>query len=376
MTGTLHGRALPLRAPVLDGECLDSWLEALARRNGISVSRLLPAFGWKPPPSAVRLSLGVQQVILRRAERQAGLPPGRLDKAVLDPYLPLSPVRRDGSRYCPQCLAGPDGRWMLSWRLPWSFACTIHGILLRDDCPACGPPPRGNLSWARPPASPGPPRRPRHRAPAASRRPAGRPEAATMISRQDQHAPSKTARGTKQGTSKPAQLQPAQVRRREPGEPAQLPVTRPRHAVNDPGLIDSRDVRHPVPVRVNDLIIRAAQHAQQTRQPHPDPDLLPGLPDRRLSRRLAHIDGPAENTPAVVMAGMTDQQQPPGIIHRQHRNRRQQQQLMPDNSPQPGYMRSDTHPGNPSPPDRQAPVPCRVRKNKEQVSENNPRTNH
>jgi hypothetical protein len=148
MTGTLHGRALPLRVPVMDGECLDSWLEALARRNGISVRRLLPAFGWKPPSSAARLSLGVQPGILRRAERQAGLPAGRLDKAVLDPCLPLGPVRRDGSRYCPQCLAGQDGRWMLSWRLPWSFACTTHGVLLHDDCPACGRPPRGNLSRA------------------------------------------------------------------------------------------------------------------------------------------------------------------------------------------------------------------------------------
>jgi hypothetical protein len=43
------------------------------------------------------------------------------------------------------------------------------------------------------------------------------------------------------------------------------------------------------------------------------------------------------------MAGMTDQQQPPSIIHRQHRSSWRQQQLMPDNTPQPGYMRSDAH---------------------------------
>jgi hypothetical protein len=57
-------------------------------------------------------------------------------------------VRRDGSRYCPQCLAARDGRWMLSWRLPWTFACAAHGTVLLDDCPACGRPPRRNLSWA------------------------------------------------------------------------------------------------------------------------------------------------------------------------------------------------------------------------------------
>ena len=57
-------------------------------------------------------------------------------------------MRRDGSRYCPQCLAARNGRWMLSWRLPWSFACTVHGTVLLDDCPACGRAPRRNLSWA------------------------------------------------------------------------------------------------------------------------------------------------------------------------------------------------------------------------------------
>ena len=65
MTGDPTARALPLRAPVLDGECLDSWLEALARRNGISISVLLPAFGWKAPSSAARLSLGVALPVLR-----------------------------------------------------------------------------------------------------------------------------------------------------------------------------------------------------------------------------------------------------------------------------------------------------------------------
>lgn len=149
MTSAPNARTLPLREQPLVGECLDSWLEALARRNGISVSVLLPAFGWKAPPSAARLSLAVPPGILRRAEGQARLPAGRLDTAVLDPYLPLGPVRRDGSRrYCPQCLAASDGRWMLSWRLPWTFACTVHGTVLLDDCPACGRPPRRNLSWA------------------------------------------------------------------------------------------------------------------------------------------------------------------------------------------------------------------------------------
>jgi hypothetical protein len=64
-------------------------------------------------------------------------------------------VRRDGSRYCPQCLAGRDGRWLLAWRLPWVFACTRHRLLLCDRCPACGQPPRAYAGAAAGRTAPG-----------------------------------------------------------------------------------------------------------------------------------------------------------------------------------------------------------------------------
>ena len=91
---------------------------------------------------------GIPGQVLRRIEHQAGLPAGRLDDAVLDRYLPLGPVRRRGSRYCPSCLAERDGRWLLTWRLGWIFACTTHGVLLCDTCPACGQAPRGRAGRA------------------------------------------------------------------------------------------------------------------------------------------------------------------------------------------------------------------------------------
>ena len=43
-----------------------------------------------------------------------------------------------GSRYCPRCLAANGGRWMLTWRIPWTFACTGCQVLLADTCPDCG----------------------------------------------------------------------------------------------------------------------------------------------------------------------------------------------------------------------------------------------
>lgn len=135
-------RALPIRVPVVAGESLDSWLEALARRNGMSISRLLPALRWRVPNTPGGLVLKVPGGVLRRMERQAGLAPGRLDDAVLDRFLPLGPVRRRGTRYCPACLARPGGRWLLAWRLPWVFACTRHRMLLCDSCPGCGRVPR------------------------------------------------------------------------------------------------------------------------------------------------------------------------------------------------------------------------------------------
>jgi hypothetical protein len=145
---TSLGRMLPLRVPVAPGEPLDSWLEALARRNQTTVTTLAPALGWQFPGTPGGLVAGIPDAVLRRIEHLAGLPPGRLDAAVLDRHLPLGTVRRDGSRYCPACLADREGRWLLSWRLPWTFACTTHRLLLRDTCPGCGRLPRARTGPA------------------------------------------------------------------------------------------------------------------------------------------------------------------------------------------------------------------------------------
>ncbi|WP_398941916.1 TniQ family protein [Streptomyces sp. CFMR 7] len=44
---------------------------------------------------------------------------------------------RAGSRFCPTCLTDSGGRWQITWRLGWSFACARHHVLLADRCPAC-----------------------------------------------------------------------------------------------------------------------------------------------------------------------------------------------------------------------------------------------
>jgi TniQ len=146
-------RTLPIRMPILGGESLESWLEALARRNGLTMRQLLPAMGLTGPRIPYGLAIGIAAERLRQIERQTGLPTGRLDQAVLDRFLPLgvasSPragapeyrwqrwARGAGSRWCPRCLAKTRGRWLLGWYLNWSFVCLRHRVLLADACPRC-----------------------------------------------------------------------------------------------------------------------------------------------------------------------------------------------------------------------------------------------
>ena len=52
-------RTLPLRVPIVPGEALDSWLEALARRHQVTVGTLITALGWHMPPSPGGLVAGL-----------------------------------------------------------------------------------------------------------------------------------------------------------------------------------------------------------------------------------------------------------------------------------------------------------------------------
>ncbi|GGW90328.1 TniQ family protein [Streptomyces lomondensis] len=131
-------RVLPLRLPILPGEGVDSWLEALSRRNGMPLSAFLRVLGL-PRHSLTRpLVTDLPTASLRMLETRTGLPAGRLDQAVIGPGFPFGPRRQRRCRFCPQCLAEREGRWLLKWWLPWVFACTAHKALLHDTCPGCG----------------------------------------------------------------------------------------------------------------------------------------------------------------------------------------------------------------------------------------------
>jgi hypothetical protein len=81
VTQLLALRTLPIRVAITDGESMHSWLEAVARRHGITVRELLPALGLESPRTPYGLIRGVPAARLRSIEYQAGLPVGRLDDA-------------------------------------------------------------------------------------------------------------------------------------------------------------------------------------------------------------------------------------------------------------------------------------------------------
>lgn len=148
-------RTLPLRVEPIAGEALDSWLEALCDRMQVSWSELLRHVGLPAEPhrtygSSWLVRLTPEQIASLRAATgvaEATLHGMSLD-AIGEVFYRNSPIaaasistmlwlRARRSRFCPHCLADTGGRWLSWWRCRWAFACTKHGCLLVDLCPAC-----------------------------------------------------------------------------------------------------------------------------------------------------------------------------------------------------------------------------------------------
>lgn len=148
-------RTLPIRIVPIEGEAIDSWLEAIAHRTHTAFGDLLTAVGLSPCNATgasdwiVRLNPNEAQTI----SIATGISPDVLETMTLQHYsgraVRVKPDSRmlsrafpwgrgRGSRFCPGCLDATGGRWQLSWRLGWTFACTVHNCLLADACPRCG----------------------------------------------------------------------------------------------------------------------------------------------------------------------------------------------------------------------------------------------
>lgn len=154
-------RTLPLRVQPVEGEALDSWLEVLAARMQCAWGDLLAGVGLavgrnRSDTAGWLAALTDQQ--LQSLSFATGQRPGVIGAMVFShltnalgrcPDVPRGSVESmlwlDGrrSRFCPVCLAQTGGRWLLAWRLRWSFACVRHESLLADTCPSCHSPQRG-----------------------------------------------------------------------------------------------------------------------------------------------------------------------------------------------------------------------------------------
>lgn len=154
-------RTFPIRLAPLPGEALDSWLEALAHRLNVRLGDVLGELGLATPfQHGVReIAVPTDWTIALREDEAAriahatGTEPQQLHNMTLTRFdgraLRIDQAKRQvskhvlwgrprGSRFCPECLADSSGRWTLTWRLGWSFACLTHRRLLADRCPDCG----------------------------------------------------------------------------------------------------------------------------------------------------------------------------------------------------------------------------------------------
>lgn len=145
-------RQFPLQVEPLEGESLESWLEATALGVGLTMGALaavggLPATArpswrnWLSPTQAQALAeatgLSTSSLEAMTLSHYDGLAL-RLDPESHRLYstFPFGPL--SWSRFCPACIRETAGRWQLAWRLGWSFACMHHNCLLVDVCPKCG----------------------------------------------------------------------------------------------------------------------------------------------------------------------------------------------------------------------------------------------
>jgi hypothetical protein len=154
---SIAARTLPLRVQIADGESLRSWLTRLAAFNETSIGAVFEQ-ARIDVPREIRLrqaSLAWNPDDLERLSDISGVSPAALARSTLARWdgriinidriggrviLRNRWARGTGTRVCPECVAEDGGAWQLRWLLAWSFACTRHSSLLRDECPACNHP--------------------------------------------------------------------------------------------------------------------------------------------------------------------------------------------------------------------------------------------
>jgi hypothetical protein len=155
-------RTFPIRLAADDDETLQSYVHRLSARHDVPLGQTLSRLGLvnevrqKPIPG-FGIVLSDQQVV--DFSFVSGLTASQTKALLLSKYsgvcLNLDGVTAEdartvrkvsasqwayfsGSHFCSECLKDSGGVWKLSWKLPWSFACTKHSAILSGHCPECG----------------------------------------------------------------------------------------------------------------------------------------------------------------------------------------------------------------------------------------------
>lgn len=168
-------RALPLRVAPLPGECLASWIAAIAIRMRCSWDEVVDAV--LPPatrrtaraPTALELSSALTAPERTAVAAATGLNAADLDAMTLAgqhsnvitvnaatrrPQTPWGSIHR--VRFCPACMQAHPGRFQLQWLLPWIVCCDVHHCLLADVCPTCHQFQTVSPNWFSPASKPTP----------------------------------------------------------------------------------------------------------------------------------------------------------------------------------------------------------------------------
>lgn len=143
-------------APVpFPGESFVSWVDTVAVALRLQRAPALRALGLSGTASFSTYQFHLTAEELEGVRLRTGLRPAQVERMLFSYYaltaLPqLAPeagtgrlrvnnpwLRRDHSAACPLCIQASGGRWLLSWRLKWTFLCADHLVYLLDRCPRC-----------------------------------------------------------------------------------------------------------------------------------------------------------------------------------------------------------------------------------------------
>lgn len=156
----MHYDGFPHHPPPHHGESLHGWVRRLAHgmdaplRPVLEAARLVDLGKGGSPPPWTALLVGDDRAA--HAGAAVGIAAADLRAMTLRRYdgTAWTVSRHEGprsthdlatrglallssSRWCPSCAAERPGVWLLAWRLPWTYGCARHRVLLAHRCPGC-----------------------------------------------------------------------------------------------------------------------------------------------------------------------------------------------------------------------------------------------